>query len=203
MADIDVSTSRRALLSGALGLGGMAAFASGGPAAAVPIPEDSSSEFFLKLDGVEGESRDKDFARQIEVLSWSFGTSSSVDPILTSGGAAPGKSKPTQLTFVARTSKASPKLFQLVATGKRVKQGVLTARRMGAEPVAYLEVTLQDVRVTSYQVAPGEVDGHPLDVVQVEYARLIHSHRTQSPDGSLGPAVTFGFDFAANKAIPL
>jgi len=203
MTNIDVSTSRRALLSGALGMGGIAALAPAGAAGAAPIPQDPSSDFFLRINGVEGESRDKAHPKEIELLTWSFGVSSAVDPFSATGGAAPAKSKPSPLTFVSRTSKASPRLFQLVATGKGVKEAVLTARRMGEQPVEYLTIRLEELRVTSYQVAPGEVDGYPLEVVQLEYVRMIHSYRAQALDGSLDSAVTYGFDFAANKPIPL
>ena len=203
MTNADLTTSRRALLSGALGLGGVAALAPAGSAGATPIPDDPSSFFFLKMAGVEGDADDERHAKEIELLTWGFGVVSSVDALGSTTGAAPGKSKPDPFTFVARTSKASPRLFELVATGKRVKQAVLTARRMGAQPVEYLTVTLREVRVTSYQVAPGEVDGFPLDVVRLEYAAIIHTVRSQAPDGSIGSVVSYGFDFAENRAIPL
>ena len=200
MTDIDLSTSRRALLSGALGLGGLAALAPAGHAMGAPVPTDPSSDFFLKLDGVEGESTDDVHAKEIELLTWAFGVTSSASPLVSGGGSA-GKSKPTDLTFVSRTSKASPKLYQLVCTGKRVKQAVLSARRSGEQPQEYLTVTLSNVLVTSYQVAPGESDGYPIDVVRLDYAKIVYSYRSQNQDGTSGSVVTFGFDFAANKSI--
>ncbi len=200
MTNIDLSTSRRALLSGALGLGGLAAMAPTGQAFAAPVPVDPSSDFFLKIAGVEGESSDEMHQKEIDLLTWSFGVTSSASP-LTTGGGASGKSKPTDFTFVAPTSKASPKLYQLVCTGKRVKSVVLTARRSGEVPQEYLTVTMNDALVTSYQVAPGETDGYPLDVVRLDYAKITYSYRPQNRDGSPGTAITFGFDFAANKAI--
>lgn len=84
-----------------------------------------------------------------------------------------------------------------------MREAVLTARTIGEQPLESLTITLQEVRVTSYQVAPGEIDGYPLEVVQPEYVRMIHSYRAQRLDGSLESAFTFGFDFATNKPIPL
>lgn len=200
MADIDTATSRRALLSGALGLGGLAALAPAGQAMGAPIPVDPSSDFFLKLDGVEGESLDSLHPKEIDLLTWSFGVTSSASPLVTSGGAGAGKSKPTEFTFVARTSKASPKLYQLVCTGKHLKSAVLSATRRGDARQTYLTVTMNDVLVTSYRVAPGESDGFPIDVAQLDYAKIVYTYRRQKPDGSLDTPVTFGFDFAANKS---
>ena len=200
MTDIDVSTSRRALLSGALGLGGLAALAPAGHAMGAPVPTDPSSDFFLKIDGVEGESADEAHTKEIELLTWAFGVTSSASPLVSGGGGA-GKSKPTDFTFVSRTSKASPKLYQLTCTGKHVKSAVLAAQRLGDVPQQYLTVTMSDLLVTSYQVAPGETDGYPIDVVRLDYAKIVYSYRPQNRDGSTGSPVTFGFDFAANKSI--
>jgi type VI secretion system secreted protein Hcp len=133
-------------------------------------------------------------------LTWAFGVTSSSSPLLT-GGAGAGKSKPSDFTFVARTTLASPKLYQLVCQGKHLKQAVLSAVKRGETPQQYLTVTMSDLIVTSYQVAPGESDGYPLDVVRLDYAKILYSYRQQKADGSLGTPVAFGFDFAANKAI--
>ena len=199
MTDIVTSTSRRALLSGALGLGGLAALAPAAAAGTPRVPVESSSDYFLKLDGVAGESTDRGHTGEIELLTWGTGVSTVASPLFTAGGGA-GKSKPADLTFVARTSKASPKLFQVCATGKHLKTATLSVRRNGDTPVEYLVITLEDVLVTSYQVAPGENDGYPIDVAALSYARLRYSYRPQLPNGELGEPITFGFDFAANKA---
>jgi type VI secretion system secreted protein Hcp len=183
-----------------LGLGGLAALAPGGAAMGAPIPTDPSSDFYLKLDGVEGESTAELHPNELELLTWAFGVSSSASPLVSGGGGA-GKSKPTDLVFVSYISKASPKLYQLVCTGKHVKTAVLSAVKIGDSRQQYLTVTMSDVLVTSYQVAPGESDGVPLDVVHLDYAKISYSYRPQRNDGSIGDPITFGFDFAANKAI--
>jgi type VI secretion system secreted protein Hcp len=205
MTPTESTASRRALLSGALGLGGLgslAAFAPAAIAASPPVPEDPSSAYFLKLDGVKGDSRDQAHAGEIDLLTWGTGVSTAADPLSTSGGAGAGKSKPQPFTFVARTGSASPKLFQLVCTGKHVKTAVLSVRRFSGDTVQqYLTVTLQDVVVSSYEIAPGEVDGYPIDVGQLDFAKITISYRPQLPTGQLGEPITFGFDFAANKPI--
>lgn len=197
--DIDTSTSRRALLSGALGVGGLAALAPAGQAAETPVPVDPSSVFFLKLDGVKGESTDEAHPGEIALLTWGIGVSTSASPLTTSGAGA-GKSKPSDLTFVARTSIASPKLYQLVCTGKHLKSAVLSVLHSGGGG-QYLTITLTDVIVTAYRVAPGESDGFPIDVADLSYAKVTYSYRPQLPNGSLGQAVVFGFDFAGNKSV--
>ena len=199
--DIDTSTSRRALLSGALGIGGLAALSPAGPAAAAPIPADPSSGYYLKLDGIPGESTSTGHAGEIDLLTWSFGVTSAGSPLAAGGGGGAGKSKPSDFVFVARTSKASPKLFQTACTGKHLKSAVLSVVRNGESGIEYLTVTLENVMVTSYQVAPGETDGYPLDVVHLAYSKIHYSYRPQNPDGSAGTPVTVGFDFGAHKSV--
>ena len=197
--DIDTSTSRRALLSGALGVGGLAALTSAGPASAATIPVDPSSSYFLKLAGIGGEATDRGHENEIKLLTWSFGVTNKGSA--SGGGSGAGKPKPADFVFVARTSKASPKLYQSVCTGKHLKSAVLSVVGGGETPIQYLSVTFENVQVTSYQVAPGETDGYPLDVAHLGYAKITYSYRPQNPDGSPGQAVTFGFDFAAGKPI--
>ena len=62
-------------------------------------------------------------------------------------------------------------------------------------------MTLETVAVTSYQVAPGEQDGWPLDVVRLDYVRITTTYTPQNPDGSAGTPITAGFDYVLNKPI--
>jgi len=197
----DSTTSRRALLGGALSLGGAALAVSSatGEASAAGIPADPSSDFFLTIPGMPGESNDAQFPQTIEALTWSFGVTSSV--VATGTGAATDKSKPSPFVFVARASKASPKLLLAVATGKHLTSVTLDARFHGEVPINYLRVKLETVVVTSYQVAPGEMDGWPLDVVRMDYLKITTTYTPQNPNGSPGTPVTAGFDFAANKPL--
>jgi type VI secretion system secreted protein Hcp len=194
------TASRRTLLAGTLGgsaLGGLV-LASSDAAEAITIPTDPSSDFFLAIDGIPGDSLDARLPKTIEVLDWSWGVSSAISPTNTGGGA--GKSKPRPFTFVARTSSASPKLFLACAKGTHIPSATLTARRVGDLPFVYLTIKLQNLFVTSYQVAPAPTDAYPLDVAQLEYGAVTITYTPQKQDGSAGAKVTAGFDFIKNLA---
>ena len=68
-------------------------------------------DYFLKLDGITGESADSKHKGEIEVLSFSF-AESQVGPMGIGGGGGAGKVEMSDFSFTARTSKASPQLFQ-------------------------------------------------------------------------------------------
>ena len=60
---------------------------------------------------------------------------------------------------------------------------------------------LETVVVTSYQTAPGEQDGWPLDVVRLDYVKITTTYTSQNADGSPATPVTAGFDYLLNKAL--
>jgi type VI secretion system secreted protein Hcp len=201
MTDItDAVATRRALLAGALGVGTLGALAPGlATDAAAPIPT-TPGDYFLRVDGIPGESLDDRHPDWIELLTFSWGVSSSVTPLVPLNGPPASKSTPVDFSFVAFTSSASPKLFLACARGTRINNVLLEVVKAGAARTVFLKVLLQNVRVASFNEAPGD-DGRPLDVVRLRYATLTDTYVPQAPDGRPLPAIVGGFDFAANAVV--
>jgi type VI secretion system secreted protein Hcp len=156
-------------------------------------------DVFLKIDGVQGESTDAKHKDEIDVLSFSFGVSQAGGA--PGGGGGAGKASLTDLHFVARTQKSSPRLFVACASGEHVKQAVLTVRKAGGKQQEYLTITLREVRVTSYQASGSADDEGPLDQVALGYGKIEIEYRPQDPKGTLGPPVKGGWDVKANKKL--
>jgi type VI secretion system secreted protein Hcp len=188
---------RRTMLASALGLGAAGTLYDASPAMA--IPSDPSSQFWVKVDTITGSSAGARHPNTIDVLTWSFGTDSSLDPIKGGGGAASGKSKPRDFVFVKRMDRSSPLLHQACAKGTHLKKVDLWAAQ-GEGSFDYLHAVFEDVAVTSYATAPSETDGFPIDVVHVAFAKITQSFTSQNPAGGIGETVTFGFDFIKNKS---
>lgn len=156
-------------------------------------------DYFLRIDGIEGESADKAHPKEIELLSFSWGvTQADAGPRAGRGGA--GKASFQDFAFVARVSKASPKLFLACASGQHVKSALLTCRRSGGAPLEFLKITLSDVLVSSYQVG-GSTREEPLDQVSLRSARIELEYVPASSSGKAEPAVKAGWDLKANKKI--
>jgi type VI secretion system secreted protein Hcp len=195
----DAVATRRALLAGALGAGALGAFAPGfAGEAAAPIPTNPSSAYFLKVTNIPGSSTDSRHAGWIDLLTFSWGASTSVNPLVSTSGSPASKSKPADFVFVARSSIASPKLFLACAKGTAITSVVLEVAKLGFDPFVYVKLTLQNVRVASFDEAPSEGDGAPLDVVHLRYAKVTHSFTPQKADGTPGSAVVATFDFATD-----
>jgi type VI secretion system secreted protein Hcp len=155
-------------------------------------------DYFLKIDGIDGESGEKAHPREIELLSFSWGITQSggVGP----GGGGAGKASFQDFHFVARTSKASPKLFHTCATGQHVKSVVLTCRRAGAGKLEFLKIKLSEVLVSSYQIG-GSSPEEPLDQVSMNFARIEIEYTPSSKSGKPEPVVKAGWDLKADKKI--
>jgi type VI secretion system secreted protein Hcp len=158
-------------------------------------------DYFLKIDGVQGESTDSKHKGEIELESFSWGETNSGGQGHGGGGGA-GKVSVQDLHFVMKLNKASPKLLLACALGQHLKSAVLTGRKAGKEQQEFLVYKFTDLLVSSYQTSASthDLDG-PLDQISFNFARIELEYRPQKPDGSLDTPVKAGWDVKANKKI--
>lgn len=157
-------------------------------------------DYFLKIDGIEGESLDAKHVNWIDVDSWSWGEDQPLQPA-TGSGASVGKVHVRDFAFTTRVSKASPKLFLACASGQHLKQAQLVGRKAGKAPQDFLTWTFSDVLVTSYETGGDEDSDAPFDNVALSFSKAAIAYRAQKADGSLDNAVTAGWDAKTNKKV--
>lgn len=158
-------------------------------------------DYFLKIDGVDGESGDHKHKAEIELESWSWGETNAGTG-RSGGGSGAGKVSMQDFHFVMKANKASPKLMLACANGEHIKKAILTCRKAGKEQQEFLKVTLSDLLVSSYQTGgSGHSDIIPTDQISMNFAKIEFEYKEQKADGSLGAAVKTGYDVKANKAV--
>jgi type VI secretion system secreted protein Hcp len=158
-------------------------------------------DYFLKIDGIEGESTDDKHAKEIEVDSFSFGESQT-GTFSSGGGGGAGKVAMQDFHFTTRVSKASPKLFLACASGEHIKSAVLVCRRAGKNQQEYMKVTLSDVLVSSYQVGGAAAgDLIPTEQVSMNFAKIEIEYKPQKSDGTLDAAAKAGWDLKKNVKV--
>lgn len=160
-------------------------------------------DYFLKLDGIEGESQDKTHKGEINIDSFSWGMSQS-GSFAVGSGAGTGKVQVQDFHFTMRTSKASPNIFNKAVTGSHLKDAVLSCRKAGGDGQGqdFMKFTLSDVLISSYSInGDGNSIIGPEDAVSLNFARVEMSFTPQSTDGTLGTPVKAGWDLKLNKAI--
>lgn len=158
-------------------------------------------DYFLKVEGIPGESQDAKHKDEIEVFAWSWGESAAGRGASEGSGRGVGKVQLQDFHFTSRISKASPKLMQACASGRHIQSAVLTARRSGNKGAEFLTFLLSDVLVSSYQTGGEEGDVAPVDSVGLDFARIEVEYRATKPDGSPGGSVKFGWDVKRNKPV--
>ena len=156
-------------------------------------------DYYLKVDGIEGESEDAKHKNEIDVESWSWGESQ-MGTHSGGGGGGAGKVQMNDFNFVMKVNKASPKLMMACASGEHIKKAILTCRKAGKEQQEYLKITFSDLLVSSYQTGGSAGDVVPVDQISLNFSKIQLEYKPQKPDGTLGGAVPAGWDLKQNKA---
>jgi type VI secretion system secreted protein Hcp len=157
-------------------------------------------DYFLKIDGVDGESTDSKHSGEIEVLSFSFGSTNAAS-FSSGGGGGAGKVVMQDFHFVKKIDKSSPKLFVACATGEHLKTATLTCRKAGKDQQEFLKIVLTDAMVSSYQDGGSTGDVIPMDQISLAFSKIELKYKEQKPDGTLGGEIVGGWDLKANKKV--
>ncbi len=150
-------------------------------------------DYFLKIDGIQGESPDKTHKNEIQIESFSWGATQSGTASHGSGMGA-GRVQLQDFHFVMLVNKASPKLMLTCATGEHIKNAILTCRKAGKEQQEYLKITFTDLLVSSYQTGGSAGDVIPMDQISLNFTKIEFEYKEQKSDGSLGGAIKAFYD---------
>ena len=159
----------------------------------------AQQDYFLKIDGIQGESQDSKHKDEIELASFSWGLTN----VPSHAGGGGGRADFHDFYFTAHTSKASPLLFLSCASGKHIKEANLSVRRAGGGKggqMEYLKIKLSDVLITSFQEAAGGGDA-PAESVGIAFARLELEYSPAHPGGAAAGSFKSGWDLAKNAKI--
>jgi type VI secretion system secreted protein Hcp len=158
----------------------------------------AQEDYFLKIDGIKGESQDDKHKDEIHVSSFSFGVTNAGTggSNLGSGG---GRANVQDLHFTKVVDQASPNLFLACATGKHFDTATVTVRRAGETPQEYLVYDLEEVFVSSISTSGHEGGGIAQESCSLNFSKVTLTYTPQNPDGSPGAANPKTFDLKANK----
>jgi len=159
-----------------------------------------ASDFFLKIDGIPGESHDDKHKNEIDVLSYSFGATQTGSFAYGGGGGA-GKVQFQDFHFTMKMSKATPKLFAACSTGEHIKSAFLTARKAGKTQQEFYTVKFTDILVSSYQTGgAGGGDEVPTETISFNFTKMEMEYKQQKADGGLEGGIKAGYDAKVNKS---
>lgn len=157
-------------------------------------------DYFLKIDGIEGESQDDKHKNEIHLESWSWGESQQGSHAADGGGGA-GKIDMQDFYFLMKNNKSSPKLFLACANGEHIKSAVLVCRKAGKTQQEFLKYTFSDLLVSSYSTAGSNNDVIPLDKIGFNFSKIEVEYKPQQADGTLGAGIKAGWNLKTNVKV--
>jgi type VI secretion system secreted protein Hcp len=157
-------------------------------------------DYFLKIDGVPGESTDNKHKNEIDVVAFSWGATNHPGLAYGGGGGA-GKAQIQDFHFTMRVNKASPRLLLACIKGQHLKMATLTARKAGKAQQEYLIYKFTEVTVSSYQTGGSSGDVIPMDSISLAFSKFEVEYKPEKADGSLDQAIKAGWDLKQNKQL--
>lgn len=158
-----------------------------------------SDNIFLKLDGIPGSATEKGYAAQINVDSFQFGGGVAV-----SGGTGKmgdrtaGKVSLADITITKGLDEATHLLIKHLTQGKVIPKALFTfVAATNAEAEKYLEVTLENVIVSSFSQSSG--GEKPTESVSLNYSKIEISHQLRDEKGAPKPK-RVAYDLKTNVA---
>ncbi len=156
-------------------------------------------DYFLKIDGIPGESQDSKHKNEIQLESFSWGEMNAGTAAY-GGGMGAGKVQMQDFHFVMTVNKASPKLILACANGEHIKNAVLVCRKAGKEQQEYLKITFSDLLISSYNTTgSGGAGVIPLDEIAFNYSKIEYEYKEQKADGTLAGPVKIAWDLKQMK----
>ena len=134
-------------------------------------------DYFLKIDGIAGESVDVKHKNEIQLEAFTWGAMNDPGPGMGFGGGG-GAGKVRLQDFSLAT---------------------FTARRAGKAQQEFLVYKFTDVLVSSYQTS-GTDDVIPLDQISIAFGKVEMEYKAQKADGSLDAGISAGWDVVQNKS---
>jgi type VI secretion system secreted protein Hcp len=153
--------------------------------------------YYLRLDGIDGESMNRGHEKWFELAAFSWGVQSTLSPGR-GGGAGVGRPVLEPVHATLRGAQGVPALFQTCTTGRHIAAATLDIVATGEQPRSILKADLADVLVSSVELSGA--DGADLAaVVTLAYGKVTLTASTQDPNGAIVPGIPVGWDLGRNR----
>ncbi len=163
------------------------------------IPTSIQADIFLEIPEIRGESKASDFEGTIEVHSWSWEMNKTVEIGSSSGGGGSTSKATIGALRISKYLDASTAPLLVKAVGAPaipvVTLRVVSTTGGDVGYINYLNIRLENVYVTSYQVS-GDRDGRPAEDLEFKFQRINLDYYQIKNDGTQGTKHTFQYDLS-------
>ena len=166
-----------------------------------------ANDFFIKIDGIDGESVDKSHGKWIECTGFDHG---SEQPVVAGRSTdVSGRGHFIPFTFTHLIDKATPKIQQFCMSGQKIaKVQFQVCRAVAGAQVPVYEITLENVKISSARVGNIEIDdegtlgddtsGVPTETVNLVAAKMTWKYTAIKEDNTKDGAVEATFNQVEN-----
>ena len=163
-----------------------------------------ANDFFIKIDGIDGESVDKSHGKWIECTGFDHG---SEQPVVAGRSTdVSGRGHFIPFTFVHLIDKATPKIQQFCMSGQKVaKVQFQVCRAVAGSQVPVYEITLENVKIAKAIVSIPDYDEDdvaavavPVETVELVAAKMTWKFTAIKEDNTKDGAVEATFNQVEN-----
>ena len=155
----------------------------------------------MKLDPpIDGTCTMDQYAKQIELLSFSHGVAMQITGDISNTERTSGKPNHQDFTITKYLDQASPKLNEACCKGENFKSvEVVVARNDKGVVLPLIKYTLKNVVLSSVSIGGGGGD-KPVETVTMNYNHITWDFTSQKAEGAKEGHVDGKWDLAMNKA---
>lgn len=148
-----------------------------------PMSLSANVDMFLKIEGVAGESQHVDHKDQIDILAWSWDSSSNGRVTCAN-----------YINFVKWTDLASPNLLMGQVEGTVYPNATFTVRTASADrSFPYIEISLKNVSLRNLSAGGSRGEDRLTETVAFSFEEATYTYTPRNNDGTLGNAVSATF----------
>ncbi len=166
-----------------------------------------AGDMYMEIDGIKGESTDKDHSGWFEITSYSFAANQPAAATRsTSGGATVERVYLSDFTITKSMDIGTPSLALACCTGRALKKITISCWRSDTTgekptPVEYIKYVLSDAIITNYSVTGGAGD-IPSESISFNYAKITWNYLPQKEGGGGKEGnKESGWDLFKNEAV--
>jgi len=156
-----------------------------------------ASDYYLKIEGITGESQAVDMEDTIELDSFSFGASNPAD--VGGKGLSGGKASLSDFSFSCSVDSSSHQILKALYSGQHIPSITFTGRKTGGDgkPYPYLKAIMSHCYMTNHSTGGGS-SGLPTQSVSFAYEQIEWQYFTQDTDsGSVKQAGAATYNIGA------
>ena len=137
---------------------------------------------YVKLDGIDGESTDKQHEKWIQMWSWQWGVSNTGRAGSGVVGQTRGVSMVQDFSFTKQLDKASAKIQEKCLNGTNIPKVTISVCGIGEKELhEYLRYDLNDCVITSYSI--GGTSEMPQENLTVNFSKVEWTYTPLGRDG--------------------